>query len=166
MVHPHHILTTVPLSTTPSACTLLSSLCKSLLPARPWHNLFLPIKPKWTCRFCTCALVLTMAYIVRNHLLIFQQRHTEAILTFRFHKKSGFVRVILKANFNWTYKPNPSFFWAGNSDLSYSFSSIFCGICQICTLVFTHCCCYTKELTYLNCNFCIKSQFKHINSLK
>ena len=71
MVHPHHILTTLPLSTTPPACTLLSSLCQSLLPARPWHNLFPPIKPEWTCRFCTCALALTMAYIVRNHLPYF-----------------------------------------------------------------------------------------------
>ena len=71
MVHPHHILTTLPLSTTPPACTLLSSLCQSLLPARPWHNLFPPIKPEWTCRFCTCALALTMAYIVRNHLGIY-----------------------------------------------------------------------------------------------
>ena len=33
-------------------------------------------------------------------------------------------------------------------------------------LLFTHCCCYSKELTYLNCNFCIKPQFKHFNSLE
>ena len=31
-------------------------------------------------------------------------------------------------------------------------------------LLFTHCCCYSKELTYLT--FCIKLQFKHVNSLK
>ena len=38
--------------------------------------------------------------------------HTVAIWTFTFHKKSGFVRVILKANFNSTYKPNSSMFWS------------------------------------------------------
>ena len=66
---------------------------------------------------------------------------------------------LLKANFNSTCRPNPSLFWAGNSDLLYSyllqnFSN---------PLLFTHCCCYSKELTYLNCHFCIKSQFKHVN---
>ena len=35
---------------------------------------------------------------------------TVAIWTFTFHKKSGFVRVILKANFNLTHRPNPSIF--------------------------------------------------------
>ena len=38
--------------------------------------------------------------------------HTVAIWKFTFHKKSGFVRVILKANFNSTYKPNSSMFWS------------------------------------------------------
>ena len=50
---------------------------------------------------------------------------TVAIWSFIFHKKSGFVRVILKANFNSTYRLNPSLFWAGNSDLMYSFVLLF-----------------------------------------
>ena len=36
--------------------------------------------------------------------------HTVAIWTFTFHKISGFVRVILKANFKQFYKPKVSIF--------------------------------------------------------
>ena len=46
--------------------------------------------------------------------------HTVAIWIFTFHKKSGFVRVILKTNFNSTYRPNPLLFLAGNSDILHS----------------------------------------------
>ena len=91
--------------------------------------------------------------------------HTVAIWTFTFHKKSGFVRVILKANFNSTYRPNPSLFWAGNSDLLYSFFFHFLQNFSN-PLLFTHWCCYSKELKYLNCNCWIKSKFKHVNSLE
>ena len=37
--------------------------------------------------------------------------HSVAIWTYTFHKISGFVRVILKANFKPTYRPNPSHFF-------------------------------------------------------
>ena len=47
----------------------------------------------------------------RNHSTPWQP-HTVAIWTFTFHKKSGFVRVIFKANFDSTYKPNSSMFWS------------------------------------------------------
>ena len=40
-------------------------------------------------------------------------------------KKSGFVRVILKANFNSTYRPNPSLFWAGNFCIKSQFKHVF-----------------------------------------
>jgi hypothetical protein len=43
--------------------------------------------------------------------------HTVAIWTFTFHKISGFVRVILKANFKPTYRPNLSIFLSENTDL-------------------------------------------------
>ena len=91
--------------------------------------------------------------------------HTVAIWTFPFHKISGFVRVILKGNFKQLYRPKVSIFLSENSDLLFSFSFQFLQNLSN-PLLFTHCCCYFKELTYLNCDFCIKTQFKHVNSLK
>ena len=43
-------------------------------------------------------------------LLFSASMHTVAIWTFTFHKISGFVRVILKANFKSAYMPNLSIF--------------------------------------------------------
>ena len=42
---------------------------------------------------------------------------------------------------------------------------IFFRICQI-HCFFTYCCCYSKELTDLNCDFCMKLQFKYVNFLE
>ena len=53
------------------------------------------------------------------------QGHTVAIWTFTFHKKSGFVKVILKAYFKPTYRPVSWTFWSKNSDLLHSFSFYF-----------------------------------------
>ena len=52
-------------------------------------------------------------------------------------KKSGFVRMILKTNFNSTCKPNTSLFWAGNSNSLCSFFFYFFRIRPI------HCCLHT-----------------------
>ena len=89
--------------------------------------------------------------------------HTVAIWTFTFHKISGFVRVILKENFKQFYRPKVSIFSSENSDSLSSFSFQFLQNLSN-PLLFTHCCCYFKELTYLKCDFCIKTQFKHVNS--
>ena len=80
-------------------------------------------------------------------------------------KKSGFVMVILKTIFNSTYRPNLSLFWAGSSNLLYS---IFFYFLQNLSnpLLFTHCCCYSKELAYLNCDLMQKLHFKYVNSLE
>ena len=63
--------------------------------------------------FCLSELI-TALYSCTPVIAVFTPHHNVAIWTFRFHKKSGFVRVILKANFNSTYRPNPSLFWTGN----------------------------------------------------
>ena len=83
--------------------------------------------------------------------------HTVAIWIFTFHKKSGFVRVILKTNFNSTYRPNPSLFWAENSDLLYSFFFYFSA-----KFVKSNAFYYTC----LNCYLMQKWQLKYVNSLK
>ena len=76
-----------------------------------------------------------------------------AIWTFTFHKKSGFVRMILKANFNSTYRPNPSLFWAGNSDLLYSFLFYFFAEFIQSTASYTLMLLFQRVYTYMNCNF-------------
>ena len=89
--------------------------------------------------------------------------HTVAIWIFTFHKKSGFVRVILKAN-----QPTSRIhhFFGLEIQIYYThFSSIFCRICQI-QCFFTRSCCYSKEFTCLYWELMQKSQFKHINSLE
>ena len=77
--------------------------------------------------------------------------HTVAIWTFTFHKISGFERVILKVNFNPIYRQKLSIFLSENSDLFYSFFFYFLQNLSN-PLLFTHCCCYSKELTCLNCD--------------
>ena len=77
--------------------------------------------------------------------------HTVAIWTFTFHKKSGFVMVILKANFKPAHKPVSWTFWSENSDLLYPFSFYFRQELSN-PLLFAHCCCYFNALTYLSCN--------------
>ena len=89
--------------------------------------------------------------------------HTVAIWTFIFHKISGFVRVILKANFKQFYRPKVSIFWSENSDLLFSFSFYFLQNLSN-PLLFAHCCCYSKELTCLNCVLMQKSQFENDKS--
>ena len=86
----------------------------------------------------------------RGFRIIPSALHTVAIWTFTFHKISGFVRVILKANFKQFCKSKVSFFLSENSHLLFSFSFQFLQ--------------NFKQLTYLNCDFCIKTQFKHVNS--
>ena len=76
--------------------------------------------------------------------------HTVAIWTFAFHKKSGFVKVILKANFKPTYRPVSWTFWSENSDLLHSFSFYFLQELSN-PLLFAHCCCYSNDLTCLSC---------------
>ena len=76
---------------------------------------------------------------------------TVGIWTFIFHKISGFERVILKVNFNPIYRQKLSIFLSENSDLFYSFFFYFLQNLSN-PLLFTHCCCYSKELTYLNCD--------------
>ena len=78
---------------------------------------------------------------------------TVTIWKFTFHKKSGFVRVILKANFNSTYRPNPSLFWAGNSDLLYSFLFYFFAEFIQSTASYTLMLLFQRVYTYMNCNF-------------
>ena len=97
--------------------------------------------------------------------LIMAHLHTVAIWTFPFHKISGFVRVILKGNFKQLYRPKVSTFLSENSDLLFSFSFYFLQNLSN-PLLFAHCCCYSKELTCLNCNLMQKSQFKYVNSLE
>ena len=53
------------------------------------------------------------------------QLHTVAIWTFTFHKKSGFERLMLKANFNSTYRPTLSLFWLKIQIYNSTFSFIF-----------------------------------------
>ena len=77
--------------------------------------------------------------------------HTVAIWTFTFHKKSGFVKVILKANFKPVCRPVLWTFWSENSGFLNSFSFFF--LQQLSNpLFFEHCCCYSNDLTYLSCN--------------
>ena len=65
-------------------------------------------------------------------ILTYRWAHCNYFWTFTFHKKSDFVRVILKENFNSTYRPNPSPFWDEKSYLIFSFFFLFfCKICQI-----------------------------------
>ena len=100
-----------------------------------------------------------------NKVIVYETLHTLAIWTFTFHKISRFVSVILKANFKPTYRPNLSIFLSENSHLLNSFFFYFLQNLSN-PLLFTHCCCYSKELTCWNCDFCIKLQFKHVNCLK
>ena len=83
--------------------------------------------------------------------LVFSIRHihTVAIWTFTFHKISGFKRVNLKVNFNPIYRQKLSIFLSENSDLFYSFFFYFLQNLSN-TLLFTHCCCYSKELDLTN----------------
>ena len=108
----------------------------------------------------------SVSQTISHGLLIenFMSTHSHCTsCTFIFHKKSGFVMVVLKTIFNSTYRPNLSLFWAGNSNLLYSiFFSFFATLVKSTAF-------YTLLLlfhSYLNCNFCIKSQFKHFNSLE
>ena len=87
-----------------------------------------------------------------------KQIHTVAIWTFIFHKISGFERVILKVNFNPIYRQKLSILLSENAALFYSFFFYFLQNLSN-PVLFTHCCCYSKELTCLNCDFCIKLQF-------
>ena len=91
--------------------------------------------------------------------------HTVAIWTFTFHKIFGFERVILKVKFNPIYRQKLSIFLSEKSDLLNSFFFYFSQNLSN-PVLFTHCCCYSKELTCLNCNLMQKSQFKHVNSLE
>ena len=50
-------------------------------------------------------------------LLISVPFHTVAIWSFTFHKRSGFVKVILKTNFKPLYRPVSWTFWSEYSDL-------------------------------------------------
>ena len=70
-----------------------------------------------------------------------------------------------EGKFKTILQPNGIIFLSENSDLLLSFSFQFLQNLSN-PLLFTHCCCYFKELTYLNCDFCIKTQFKHVNSLE
>ena len=81
---------------------------------------------------------------------IWQTLHTVAIWTFTFHKKSGF-----EGKFQFNLRAKSITFWAGNSNLLYPFFfSRFFWQNLSNPQLFTHCCCYSKELTYLNCEFC------------
>ena len=98
--------------------------------------------------------------------------HTVAIWTFTFHKISGFVRVILKANFKQPYRPVLWFLLSENSYIYYShFPSIFCRSCQI------HCFLHTvtaiskrlKCLSHIfasNCNLNMSSHWNSNNSVQ
>ena len=80
--------------------------------------------------------------------------HTVAIWTFTFHKKSGFVKVILKANFKPKYRPVSWTFWSKNSDLLHSFSFYFLQELSN-PVLFAHCWCYEK-MRIIDLNFQIK----------
>ena len=54
-----------------------------------------------------------------------RQAHTVAFWTFTLHKISGFVRMILKANFKQLYRPKVSIFLFENSKILFSFSFYF-----------------------------------------
>ena len=73
--------------------------------------------------------------------------HTVDIWTFTFHKK---IRLCKGDS------TSPSLLWAGNSNILHLFFFYFLQSLSN-PLPFTNCCCYSKELTYLNCNFCINS---------
>ena len=99
---------------------------------------------------------------IQLYQVLMLKHHTLQLFGHLHHEKSGFVRVILKANFKPTYRPNPSLFWSGNSDLLYSFFFYFLQNLSN-PLLFTHCCCYSKELTCLNWDLKQKSQLKYVN---
>ena len=84
------------------------------------------------------------------------QGHTVAIWTFTFHKISGFERVILKVNFNPIYRQKLSILLSENAGLFYPFFFYFLQNLSN-PVLFTHCCCYFKELTCLNCDLMQKS---------
>ena len=88
---------------------------------------------------CT-ALAYYSFWTTSSFLLWAQQYHTVPIWTFTFHKISGFVRVILKANFKPTYRPNLSNFLSENPHLLNSFFFYFLRNLSN-PLLFTHCCC-------------------------
>ena len=86
--------------------------------------------------------------------------HTVAIWTFTFHQISGFERVILKVNFNPIYRQKLSILLSENACLFYPFFFYFLQNLSN-PVLFTHCCCYSKELTCLNCD--LMQKYMRIN---
>ena len=76
-----------------------------------------------------------------------------------------FCKSDFEEQFQTLYRPKVSIFWSENSDLLFSFSFYFWQNLSN-PLLFAHCCCYSKELTCLNCVLMLKSQFRYVNSLK
>ena len=105
-------------------------------------------KFKWTPLLCW--------HISFSICPIFVDSHTVAIWTFTFHKKSGFVKVILKANFKPVYKPVLWTFWSENSGFLNSFFFYFLQELSN-PLLFERCCCYSNNLSCLGCNLMQKS---------
>ena len=98
------------------------------------------------------------------YFLKFLHPDTLAIWKFTVYKISCFVSVILKGNFKKLYRSKVSLFWSENSDLLFSFSFYF--LLNLSNPVFfAHCCCYYKELKYLNCNL-MQPFVNSINSLQ
>ena len=91
--------------------------------------------------------------------------HTLAIWTFTFHKKPGFVKVILKENFKPSYRPVSWTFLSENSDLLRLF---FFYVLQEFSnpLLFEHSYCYFKKVEMFESHFCIKLQLKCVKSLE
>ena len=89
--------------------------------------------------------------------------HTVAIGIFTFHKKSGFVKVILKANFKQSYRPVSWTFWSENSDLLHSFFFYFLQELSN-PLLFAHNYCYFKKVQLFQSHFCNLNMSSHWNS--
>ena len=148
-------------------------LCKLLF---YYYYLLLPCHKVAPQKILSYVAIAPKAQVIISKGVVFKYRksegrewakplHTVAIWTFPFHKISGFVRVILKGNFKQLNRPKVSIFWSKNSDLLFSFSFYFLQNLSN-PLLFAHCCCYSKELTCLNCVLMLKSQFRYVNSLK
>ena len=96
-------------------------------------------------------------------LILCTRLHTVPIWTFTFQKKSGSVKVILKANFKPVYRPVLWTFWSENSGFLNSFFFYFLQELSN-PLLFAHSYCYFKKVEMLWSHICIKLQLRYVKS--
>ena len=97
-----------------------------------------------------------------------QLRHSKAHCSFLdiyISRKIRLCVVDLEDKFQTNLQARLFNFLVWNSDILNSFFFYFLQNLSN-PLLFTHCCCYSKELTSWNCDLMQKLQFQHVNSLE